>query len=70
VPCAATISPTAGGTCSLSSSFNAILPGSVAAGSRAIWELGDVKVFDGGPDGQAGTLGGNTLFAHQGLFAP
>jgi hypothetical protein len=70
VPCAATISPTIGGTCSLSSSFNAIMPGAVTAGNRAIWELGDVRVFDGGPDGQAGTTSGNTLFARQGLFVP
>jgi hypothetical protein len=70
VPCAATSSPTAGGTCSLSSTFNAILPGSVSEGERAIWELGDVDVFDGGADGQAATTGDNTLFARQGVFVP
>ena len=70
VPCAATVSATVGGTCSLTSSFNAILPGSVTAGNRAIWELGEIDVFDGGPDGQAATASGNTLFAQQGLFVP
>jgi hypothetical protein len=70
VPCAATGSTTIGGTCSLSSSFNAIIPGAVTAGNRAIWELGDIRVFDGGPDDQAATTAGNTLFARQGLFVP
>jgi Acetyl xylan esterase (AXE1) len=70
VPCSATASTSVGATCSVSSSFNAILPGSVVAGKRAIWELQDVQVFDGGPDGQAGTTSGNTLFERQGVFVP
>jgi hypothetical protein len=70
VPCAATANPATGATCSLSSTFNAILPGSVAESERAIWELGDVDVFDGGADGQAATTGDNTLFARQGIFVP
>jgi Subtilase family len=70
VPCAATGDPAIGGTCSLSSSFNAILPGSVIQGKRAIWELNEVDVFDGGPDGQAATAFDNTLFARQGVFIP
>jgi Putative esterase len=69
VPCAATVA-TAGSTCSLTSSFNSILPGSVVAGKRAIWELGAIQVFDGGADGQAQTTGDNTLFEHQGVFVP
>jgi hypothetical protein len=70
VPCAATGSTTEGGSCSLSSSFNAILPGTVIESKRAIWEIGAVRVFDGGPDGQASTTSGNTLFQTQGLFVP
>lgn len=70
VPCAATASTTEGGRCSLSSSFNAVVPGSVVEGKRAIWELGTVNVFDGGPDGQAATSSGNTLFERQGVFVP
>jgi hypothetical protein len=70
VPCAATASPTVGGTCSLSSTFNAILPGSVVESGRSIWELADVRVFDGGPDGLAATTGDNTLFERQGVFVP
>jgi hypothetical protein len=29
-----------------------------------------VQVFDGGPDGLAGTTSGNTLFERQGVFVP
>jgi hypothetical protein len=68
-PCAATGSPSTGGTCSVSSSFNSIVPGAVVAGKRAIWELGAVDVFDGGPDGVASTSP-NLLFARQGIFVP
>jgi hypothetical protein len=70
VPCAATSDPAVGGYCSMSSTFNAILPGSIVESGRSIWELGEVKVFDGGPDGLAGTPGDNTLFERQGVFVP
>ena len=69
VPCAATGSSSTGSTCSVSSSFNAIVPGAVVAGKRAIWELGAVDVFDGGPDGVTSTSP-NLLFARQGIFVP
>jgi hypothetical protein len=70
VSCAATASSTTGGACALSSSFNAIAPGAVPEGKRAIWQFDEIDVFDGGPDGIASTASGNTLFARQGLFAP
>jgi hypothetical protein len=38
-------------------------------GKRAIWELGQVRVYDGGPDGLAATAD-NSLFAVQGVFVP
>ena len=69
VPCVATGSATTGGTCSLSSSFNAIVPGAVVERDRAIWQLGQVQVLDGGPDGVASTTP-NTVFARQGIFVP
>jgi hypothetical protein len=46
------------------------VPGSVLAGRRAVWELGQVKVDDGGADGNAATAGDNTPFAVQGVFVP
>ena len=49
--------------------FDAILPGSISEGARAIWQLEAVRVYDGGADGQAAT-GPNTLFEQQGIFVP
>jgi hypothetical protein len=41
----------------------------VAEGERAIWQLGQIQVRDGGADGVAATAG-NTPFAVQGVFVP
>jgi hypothetical protein len=68
VPCAETVSGAVGSTCSVSTSFDAVAPGSVPEGQRSIWQLGQVEVFDGGPDGLASTGADNTLFADQGIF--
>ena len=45
------------------------MPGVVAERARAIWELGQVEVRDGGPDGDADTPD-NAVFARQGIFVP
>jgi hypothetical protein len=45
------------------------MPGVVQAGNRAVWELGQVRVNDGGPDGTVSTTP-NSLFAVQGIFIP
>jgi hypothetical protein len=37
---------------------------------RAIWEIVEVEVFDGGADGDAETTNDNTLFAVPGAFVP
>jgi hypothetical protein len=66
--CAATAEP-AGGRCSVKTSADALLSGTVTEGKRAVWQVGDVRVYDGGADGQAAT-GDNTLFARQGIFVP
>ncbi|MGH2978539.1 MAG: hypothetical protein ACRDLQ_02740 [Solirubrobacterales bacterium] len=68
--CAITASPSIGGRCGVTTSFNSIVPGgAIMEGKRAIMALDQVRVFDGGSDGQVGTLP-NTLFAAQGLFVP
>jgi hypothetical protein len=36
---------------------------------RTIWQMGDVELRDGGPDGVASTQD-NTRFARQGIFVP
>ena len=69
VPCAATTSTTVGGLCSIVTTFNSVLPGSIVEIKRAIWALSKVNVFDGGSDGVASTAP-NTLFATQGVFVP
>ena len=60
---------TIGATCSLSTTADAVLPGMVTEIKRTIWQIGDVRIFDGGPDGQASTQD-NTLFLRQGVFVP
>jgi subtilisin family serine protease len=69
VPCTATASTSVGSTCSVATTVNAIVPGALTAGQRSVWELGQIKVYDGGPDGLASTQP-NTLFAVEGLFVP
>jgi hypothetical protein len=69
VPCAVTADAAVGGSCALSTTFDAVLPGAIKEQNRSIWQLGQVQVFDGGADGQAATSP-NTLFARQGVFIP
>jgi hypothetical protein len=68
VPCAATAG-TAGATCALDTTLDALLPGVVDEGARAIWELAGFEVLDGGPDGDAGTPD-NSPFARPGVLVP
>jgi WD40 repeat protein len=70
ITCTATESSNVGSTCATSTSANAIMPGLVRDYARAVWQLGQVQVYDGGADGDGDTTGDNTLFAVQGLFAP
>jgi hypothetical protein len=69
VPCVGTTSGTIGSTCSVTTTADAIAAGTVLENRRSIWQLGQIRVFDGGPDGVASTPD-NTLFAVQGVFAP
>jgi hypothetical protein len=69
IPCAATGDTGVGSTCSIDTTADAVVPGVVSEGARAIWQLGQVEVRDGGADGQVAT-GPNTVFAKQGIFIP
>jgi predicted acyl esterase len=60
----------AGGTCNVATTADAVTSGVVPEGKRAVWGLEQVKVYDGGSDGDADTPGDNTLFEVPGLFAP
>jgi hypothetical protein len=71
VPCSITpADPTIGSDCNLTTSADAVTANSIVEGKRSVFEIGQVKVFDGGADGDADTAGDNTLFAVQGAFAP
>jgi hypothetical protein len=69
VPCTETPDATKGASCSVSTTIDALMPGAVVQGRRSIWALGQVQVFDGGPDGDAQSAD-NSLFAVQGIFVP
>jgi hypothetical protein len=70
ISCASTTDTTVGSNCNLATSVNAFYPGAITTGQRAIWQVGQVKAYDGGPDGDADTTADNTLFMDQGLFVP
>ncbi len=70
VPCTATGDPAIGSTCTLNTTADTITPGAIPEVKRSIWALDKVEVYDGGPDGDADTTGGNTVFETQGVFAP
>jgi hypothetical protein len=69
VPCTITVSLSTGGNCAVATTGDAVAPGMVDEGSRAVWELGAIEVLDGGPDGDADTPG-NAVFATSGVFVP
>jgi hypothetical protein len=67
--CTATANTAIGGTCATNTTANAVVPGAVKDGKRAIVEIGQIQVKDGGPDGVVATEP-NTLFGVQGIFIP
>jgi hypothetical protein len=69
VPCAGTGDTATGSICSVSTTADAVTPGVVDEGARALWQLDQVSVTDGGTDGLGGT-DPNGVFAVQGLFVP
>jgi hypothetical protein len=69
IPCATTADTTVGSTCATTTSVDAALAGLAREGKRAVWDVRQVDVFDGGADGVAATTP-NTLFARQGVFIP
>ena len=67
--CVATADPNIGSSCGVDTTFDSITPGMIREGARAIWQLGQVQIYDGGTDGEAAT-DPNELFQVQGLFVP
>jgi hypothetical protein len=69
VPCQATASLSIGGDCAVDTTADALTPGTVKESVRTIWQLDQVKLLDGGPDGVASTTP-NAIFEIEGLFVP
>jgi hypothetical protein len=70
VSCTTTGSATLGSDCNLTTTVNSLYPGTITAGQRSVWELGQVRTYDGGTDGLASTTADNALFLTQGIFIP
>jgi serine protease AprX len=70
ISCASTPDPAIGGSCNLTTSVDTLTGGTAVEGKRAVWALRHIELYDGGADGIGSTIGDNTLFATQGLFAP
>jgi hypothetical protein len=68
IPCAETPSEPEGSTCGTQTSIDALAPGTIQEGKRAVWDLGQVVVRDGGIDDPQ--VDAYTTFAVQGLFVP
>ena len=67
--CAASASTSIGGTCTTNTTANAVVVGSVKDAQRAVVEVSQLQIFDGGADGNVTTTD-NTLFSVQGIFIP
>jgi WD40 repeat protein len=69
IPCTVTSSTNVGATCATVTTIEAVIAGAISEETRTVWELGRIRVDDGGPDGDADTPGNGT-FAVQGVFVP
>jgi hypothetical protein len=69
VDCVSTLSTSIGSTCTASTTADALVPGTVIEGRRAIWEFGQIEVKDAGPNGIAGD-GDDATFLREGIFVP
>jgi len=69
VPCVPTPLEAIGSACVMATTADSIAPGAVREGKRTIWETDQIRVYDGGSTGVAGSSDA-TVFAVQGVFAP
>jgi hypothetical protein len=67
--CSSTADTSIGGSCSVYSSAVAVGPPQSSTPARAVVEMTQLEVFDGGQDGIVSTTG-NTVFMRQGVFIP
>jgi hypothetical protein len=67
--CTATADTGIGGLCSITTTANAIRPGTFKDAQRAVVQVVQIYVTDGGSDGLVSTAG-NSVFAVEGVFVP
>jgi hypothetical protein len=67
--CVTTTSTTIGSTCTANTTADALVPGTVVENRRAVWQLGQIQIWDAGPNTITGD-GDDTVFARQGVFVP
>ena len=70
IPCTGDAGSTEGSMCTLDTTADALVPGAIEENLRTVWQFGQVRVFDGGADGEGSTTVDNTVFATQGVFVP
>jgi Tol biopolymer transport system component len=70
VPCYKGSDPTRGANCVIGFPDDALLPGLVKEKMRAIYQLEEIRVYDGGADSDGDTTADNRLFAVPGIFVP
>ncbi len=70
IPCIPDPDPQLGSDCSLSTTADTLVPGTLAAGLRAIWQVGRARVDDSGADGNPDTTADNSPFVVEGVFVP
>jgi Tol biopolymer transport system component len=70
LPCTPTADSTIGSDCAIATSADTLYPGAIVEGKRAIWQMGQGRLDDAGPDGDPTTTADNTVFAVQGVFVP
>jgi hypothetical protein len=69
IQCVATANTSIGGQCSITSTIDAIVPGTILESMRTIWEAGQVYVKDPGPNSTFGDSD-DGIFERQGIFIP
>jgi dipeptidyl aminopeptidase/acylaminoacyl peptidase len=70
IPCTPDPATNIGSDCSISTTADTLVPGTIKESLRTIWQIGRVRVDDAGPDGNPDTTTDNTVFAVQGMFVP
>ena len=68
--CVQSGSTSTGSTCDLHTSMQSIIPGAANGDRRSIWALDEVRIYDGGADGDGDTAADNTVFMRPGIFIP